>query len=479
MDSSRRLFIRNIATISGVVVGAGCKSISKGGSLGGTELKVSPVDPSIPKRVPWTSLSAADKAAFIDTVLKMKRTIINVPASFGGGGARKLDRWAAQAESHQWYCDHGNWRFLPWHRAYLYYFELYLRKNIRDSFRLPYWPWDVNQEVPVELQDPKLLADLQITRQRNSVAVNSSGDLSKAWWQKIPDQIVGCIDFDTVGGDENSSGMSENPSHNRVHTGLGGNMGQVPFAAHDPAFWLHHCNVDRLWSVWMDKVIATGETRLLFPSTQVSDWLATSFFENYWGPDDKLASSDVRGALFTEKLGYNYDTMQKTWEFSDIPRDLEINESVSPVKAVKAKSKGLQLVETGSSDLNIDLSFPASLFSSSSQLRSLRLKVFGVPRPENSEITFQVTLVIGSEKLVLPEISFFKGEHTEHKDRAIGLNLTSLIKTIKALTANSNSGTLIFSAIERGGQPVNFQDVVKNFSENQADYTVKFKTVYK
>src|SRR5262245_65552369 len=27
-------------------------------------------------------------------------------------------------------------------------------------------------------------------------------------------------------------------------------MGSVPTAAGDPIFWLHHCNIDRLWESW-------------------------------------------------------------------------------------------------------------------------------------------------------------------------------------------------------------------------------------
>jgi hypothetical protein len=27
-------------------------------------------------------------------------------------------------------------------------------------------------------------------------------------------------------------------------------MGRVPWAANDPIFWLHHCNIDRIWASW-------------------------------------------------------------------------------------------------------------------------------------------------------------------------------------------------------------------------------------
>ena len=40
--------------------------------------------------------------------------------------------------------------------------------------------------------------------------------------------------------------------HNQVHGLVGGNghMAYVPFSTFDPLFWLHHCNIDRIWSIW-------------------------------------------------------------------------------------------------------------------------------------------------------------------------------------------------------------------------------------
>ena len=32
-------------------------------------------------------------------------------------------QWTKLAQQHQDYCPHSNWWFLPWHRAYLFYFE--------------------------------------------------------------------------------------------------------------------------------------------------------------------------------------------------------------------------------------------------------------------------------------------------------------------------------------------------------------------
>ena len=41
--------------------------------------------------------------------------------------------------------------------------------------------------------------------------------------------------------------------HNRVHIYIGGTMLSVPRASNDPIFFLHHCNIDRLYEEWLDQ----------------------------------------------------------------------------------------------------------------------------------------------------------------------------------------------------------------------------------
>lgn len=57
--------------------------------------------------------------------------------------------WEAQAQIHNNSCKHHNWLWLPWHRAYLLYFERICRKVTGDdSFALPYWNWNTHPAVP-------------------------------------------------------------------------------------------------------------------------------------------------------------------------------------------------------------------------------------------------------------------------------------------------------------------------------------------
>ncbi|ORY72106.1 common central domain of tyrosinase-domain-containing protein [Pseudomassariella vexata] len=53
-------------------------------------------------------------------------------------------------------------------------------------------------------------------------------------------------------GSTTGYGSIENP-HGTVHSavgGVGGHMSYLDYSSFDPIFWLHHCNVDRIFSLW-------------------------------------------------------------------------------------------------------------------------------------------------------------------------------------------------------------------------------------
>jgi tyrosinase len=74
-------------------------------------------------------------------------------------------------------------------------------------------------------------------------------------------------------------------------------MGFVPLSARDPIFWLHHANVDRLWSAW----IKGGKRNM--PSEK-SRWGITT-----WKFDEQGSWTQRAGAMLdSEKsLNYRYD----------------------------------------------------------------------------------------------------------------------------------------------------------------------------
>lgn len=62
--------------------------------------------------------------------------------------------WYRQAIVHTLDCPHGNWWFLPWHRAYLGWFEQICRELSGDpQFALPYWDWTAEPSLPEGMFD--------------------------------------------------------------------------------------------------------------------------------------------------------------------------------------------------------------------------------------------------------------------------------------------------------------------------------------
>jgi hypothetical protein len=71
-------------------------------------------------------------------------------------GMEKLNRrsYTYPALLHTNYCPHGNWWFLPWHRAYLHYHEQMLQGAVREKYppeklpTVPYWDWTAVRDLP-------------------------------------------------------------------------------------------------------------------------------------------------------------------------------------------------------------------------------------------------------------------------------------------------------------------------------------------
>ena len=160
-------------------------------------------------------------------------------------------------------------RFLPWHRLYLYYYELTLRKySGTETFALPYWDYfDYPADDP-KYQPPNLWLPPLVTA-GGSIANNTFYDELRTLWlneQKIsmtPDNASAkdafaeptFLDFSTV---------LEGVPHGAMHCAAGNgcaapHIGWVPVAGNDPVFYMHHTNIDRLWQCWMNQK-ANGAT---------------------------------------------------------------------------------------------------------------------------------------------------------------------------------------------------------------------------
>jgi tyrosinase len=195
-------------------------------------------------------------------------------------------------------CKHGNPLFLPWHRAYLYFFEQYLLDQALDS-GLPWWDWSTQTGIPAAYGDAQLadgsanpLATGPVTGipQRQ---FDQSGLQAVDVTSRQPDdpaalpsaqQVTDVLDA----ADFTDLTLQLEDLHNGVHEWVGGTMGLIPLAAYDPIFWAHHAMIDRLWYLW----------QLAHPGADPPASLLDTPLEPF--------AMNVRQTLDIATLGYDY-----------------------------------------------------------------------------------------------------------------------------------------------------------------------------
>src|SRR5919107_3280816 len=164
--------------------------------------------------------------------------------------------WRRQAQIHQNNCPHANWFFLPWHRKYILDFERICRNLSGDpNFALPYWNWTRTRSIPAPFWEGTLR---DTTR-----AIGPNAEISGQFvGRSVIDNILRQTNFELFGSfrpqgqsstdpswqrREGAEALLEHTPHDQVHVWIGGNMATF-MSPLDPIFWLHHCNIDRLWA---------------------------------------------------------------------------------------------------------------------------------------------------------------------------------------------------------------------------------------
>ena len=210
--------------------------------------------------------------------------------------------WNSQASIHNNFCPHANYLFLPWHRAYLYYFEQICAKlSGKADFSLPYWNWTSQQTIPAAFWSGALNDSNRAARQSDRTDPEYVGQSIIDGIASTPDFVdVAASDAFSQGGQRTSVayGTLEGTPHNYIHNFVGGDMGTF-MSPLDPIFWLHHANIDRIWNLWRHQSAATYN---------VSDFWLDFALTQFNTADGASATSTPRQLLDTSKLGYRYDT---------------------------------------------------------------------------------------------------------------------------------------------------------------------------
>lgn len=176
-------------------------------------------------------------------------------------------------------CQHQSWFFLPWHRLYLSFFEQTVAAAVVElggpqDWALPYWNYS-DAGNPNALRLPPAFRAMHLPDgspnplrvERRALGVNDGdevGDSDDA-------DVSACLGEESFisnpmadpgfGGPRTVFNHSGGPAgdvervpHGSIHRAVGGPGGWMSAfntAGLDPIFWLHHCNIDRLWAVWL------------------------------------------------------------------------------------------------------------------------------------------------------------------------------------------------------------------------------------
>ena len=229
------------------------------------------------------SPNADDLVAFRDGVAAMKRRSDN-------------RSWARQTRLHREKAQHGSGLFLPWHRLELAHLErIIARLTGHSTFALPYWDWQEDRFLPTWVTTP---GSPLYERQRGANA--NTMDFAKARWATSRNVARLASDsFEVFAGLPRAAGAVEAYGHNHIHVLVGGLMGRTETAAADAVFWLHHCNIDRVWATWHSLA------KPVYPS----DWGKVPL-TGYIGANGEDTGTWTPGAIVeTSALGYRYDRL--------------------------------------------------------------------------------------------------------------------------------------------------------------------------
>jgi tyrosinase len=247
--------------------------------------------------------------SYVEGVLRLNRELTSVRTAARGipGPDTRLSTWDLFVLWHYYTMNtptppgssrnaaHRGPVFLPWHRWQLLLLETNLQRVLNDvNFGLPYWDWAADGDRPTNQQpaqplwqhishtppsgpfafDARNAQNFRVRVWENPMtgglqAVNRSlfrqlGQDPQAPSLPTTAEVSAALartSYDRSPWDASATNSFRNQVegwvgpvvpglHNRVHVWIGGDMGPGT-SPNDPAFYLNHCNEDRIWEAWM------------------------------------------------------------------------------------------------------------------------------------------------------------------------------------------------------------------------------------
>lgn len=333
-------------------------------------------------------LSALEKKRLIDAVLALKaqNSVIHP------GSQSRYDDFIETHLNAMWDASindmrmlswgHGDSVFLPWHRELLYQFEQLLQ-SVDPTVTIPYWDWTRNQSVTdagYPFKHPFIGVDGddadgdRVKRESGApspypypfdpeswsltVGVIDPSDSLNYFQRQFGERgdaptlplndstVTGTGTYFRAAIDATNSYTAlradSEDLHNLVHRWTGGNMLRMT-SPNDPVFFMHHAQIDRMWSIWQKKVPA-GASFFVASSNAAGHKLNDPMIYNDVNP-----APFIVGATPAQMLDGHGIHGTGVWYDSDIPQIqspapsldfVGIPEGLTSYKAVSFKTKG-------------------------------------------------------------------------------------------------------------------------------------------
>ena len=280
------------------------------------------------------NLTNSEKTAFVSAVLALKQQPGSLRPEIAG-----WSRYDDYAEVHMnsmmvvpgW--AHRGPAFFPWHRELLLRFENDL-VAIDPSVTIPYWDWPDPGSSPFTADllgpdgDPASAGKVTSgpfafdgPNQWKILSKDDPGDpdyLARSFGtdptaMQLPTvsdvaTSLNAVPYDSYPWTGATAGFRtsvESNLHNVVHRYISGTMGLMT-SPNDPVFWLHHCNIDRLWAHW-PTIHPASSPYLPVSGAALGHNLNDAMIFNDMGPQPWPVGATPASVIDHYLLGYRYD----------------------------------------------------------------------------------------------------------------------------------------------------------------------------
>lgn len=223
-----------------------------------------------------SALTTAEQTVYHDTITEMIQSRV-YGALVAIHGDMSHDQHGSMGPT-------GAERFLPWHRDFLLKLETQMQALKHNSF-IPYWDWTQDRAIPAWMGS--FLPVVSVLGRKNPIHVRRS--LGKHGRLPASAEVNALVQHTGLSYDEFTTLLEG--FHNDVHNWVGGTMSNIMISPADPIFWMHHAQVDRIWSLWQANPANAGKHPTLTGADAVLD---------PWNPDTAASVQSITS------LNYSY-----------------------------------------------------------------------------------------------------------------------------------------------------------------------------